>query len=462
MVAYFIFLAMHLVLLLSSIGVNTVSVAFEEITKSFNTSLVTAGWVMSMYLIIYTVSVVIMGKVGDIFGRKQTFLACTILFVFGSLLAALAPNIQVLILARLIQGLGGGGFIPAATGVITELFPQGRQKWIAISMSVYSIGGIIGPGVGAWLVTTWGWRSIFWFNVPFGILAIVAVIFLLKSGQRSRSRIDLVGAGLLAGLLFTILIGLSQIDTKNDAIGWLVVGILLAAGAVFTYLFVRHEFKSKEEAIVDIVLLRSRPFLASNVYNFVFGACVFGASSFLPLFATSVYFLTTTQAGLVLSIRSVGNIIASLLASVLVMKWSYHKQLLTGTVVTAVTILLMAIDPGSFSAIGINLSNMALLTLIGFLSGIALGISGPALVNSLIDLMPERSATISGLGSMFRQSGGAISIALITVLVQSVGSNSVGFRMSFLVSGILVIATIPLVFFFPERAPAPAVAEKTK
>jgi len=455
MTALLIFIATHLMVLLSSVSVNTVSVAFPEMTTSLDASLVTVGWVLSIYLLVYTVSVALMGKICDIFGRKQVFLACSALFILGSLMAALSPNIWWLIFARLIQAVGGGGFIPAITGIITDLFPNNRQKYIGISISIFNIGGIIGPSVGAWLVSSFGWQGVFWFNVPFGILGVIPVIFLLKKGRPQKGRIDLVGAALLSAMLLTLMIGLSRIEVNNTAALWSIVAVLLAAAVVFLLLFLRHVNKSSEP-IIDKDLIYRKPFPASNLYGFIFGMSVFGASSFIPLFGVEVYGLSDFQNGLVLTIRSIGMLVSAMAASFFVMRWTYRSQIMVGTIAISLTLILMGLEPRAFSIGGLEINEMVVLCIVNLLSGIANGIVAPALINCLIDLMPQRAGTITGLGSMFRQSGGAISIAIITVLLQSSGNSQSGFAIMFISVGILFLAGIPLIFAMPNHATRPA------
>jgi EmrB/QacA subfamily drug resistance transporter len=450
MTAYLVFIAMHLTILLASIGTNTVSVAFGNITSDLHTSLVTSGWVMSIYLLCFTVSTALMGKISDKFGRKQTFVACNIIFVAGSLIAGIAPNIEILILARLIQSVGAGGFVPTTLGVITEMFPHSRQRMVGISISIFNIGGIIGPSIGAWLVSSYGWRSVFWFNVPFGILALIPVLILLKPDKRKSSQIDMLGAGYLAVALLGLMVGVSRISVNNSVLSWVIVAALVCIGLSFFMLFLRRTRKAKDP-VVDPELLGRQPFLSVNIYNFIFGACVFSFSSFIPIFITSVYGLSTYQSGLILSIRSVGNIIASMAASFLVMNWSYRKQVMTGTILTSITIILLALEPRAFSLGSLYISDFTILSVLNLFSGMAMGVSAPAMINCLIDLMPEKTATISGIGSMFRQSGGAIFIAVITVIVQSSASLAYGYMASFLMVGIMGLFCLPFVFKIPER-----------
>jgi EmrB/QacA subfamily drug resistance transporter len=450
MSGYLIFIAVNLVQLLAAISTSAISVAFPNITSSFNTSLVMAGWVLSIYQLVVTGSMVLMGKVSDAFGRRNTLLVCLSLFIVGSLLCAIAPDIQLLILFRLIQGIGGGGFVPSTVGIVADQFPRSRQKAIGLSMSIFPIGGIIGPNLGGWLVTTLGWRSIFWFNVPFSIAACIAIALLLKSEQGHKSHIDLVGASLFIGSLFALMIGLSEIGNGSSKLSWLLVGILFAAGLILMVIFIRHEVKAKDP-IIDLEFLRKKPFVAANVYNFIFGACIFGFSSFVPLYAVSVYGMSTLQSGLVLTSRSIGMILAATVSSFFLVRWGYRWPMLIGTVAIAISFLLMGAEPSHVGIMGTQLSGMALLSAVVLLSGLGMGVANPAANNACLDLMPHRAATISGIRGMFRHSGGAISIAIISLLLQHIGNMARGFYIVFLGMGIIILITIPFIFAMPSK-----------
>ncbi|HRT68180.1 MAG TPA: MFS transporter, partial [Bacteroidota bacterium] len=123
---YLIFIVISLGLLLSSISGTSVAVAFPSIIDGFGTSLITAGWVISIYQIALTIMMPLMGKLSDIIGRKVTFILCVLMFIIGSFLSAIAPSIGILIIARFIQAIGGGGFMLSATGIISEEFPESR------------------------------------------------------------------------------------------------------------------------------------------------------------------------------------------------------------------------------------------------------------------------------------------------------------------------------------------------
>lgn len=166
---YFVFAIVALSIVMSASSYTAVSVAFPVIKSSFETSLVMAGWVLSIYGLVVTVVMPLSGKASDLFGRKLVFMTSISLFTIGSLLCAIAPNIQLLIIFRFIEGTGGGSIIPAAAGMVAEAFPNSRQRAIGLFTSIFPIGIITGPILGAWLTQAFGWRSIFWLNVPLGI-----------------------------------------------------------------------------------------------------------------------------------------------------------------------------------------------------------------------------------------------------------------------------------------------------
>ena len=197
---YFVFAVCSLSFLLVSISGTSVSVAFPDIMASFNASLVLAGWVLSVNQLAATAIMPLAGKAGDIFGAKRLFLISIAVFTIGSLLSALASNIQFLIGARFIQALGAGGFLPLATVIVSDQFPNSRQQVIGLFSSIMPIGMIIGPNIGGWLVEAYGWQSIFWMNIPLGVAVFIATFFLLKTGKSEGGQLDLTGAGLFSGM----------------------------------------------------------------------------------------------------------------------------------------------------------------------------------------------------------------------------------------------------------------------
>lgn len=445
---YLLFVTVNLALLLSSISETGVAVAFPVITSSFNTSLVQAGWVLSIYQLMYTATMPLAGKVSEIFGKKVAFLAAVILFTTGSMLCAIAPNIHLLIVFRAIQAIGGSAFYPIAGGIAAEVFPKRRQQFIGFFSAIYPIGQIIGPTIGGWLVSSYGWESIFWFNVPLGAIVFAISAYMLKSGTREKGHIDILGAGLFIGSLFALLNGLSQLGNNENGVPW-VPGLLLVVSIALMIFFLRHISRAKDP-IIDFQILKEKPFLAANIYNLIYGICVLGVMSFIPLYAVSVYNMTTLQSGFVITPRSIGAMLASTVVSLFLVRWGYRRPLIVGASLSIVTLFLLGMEFQGGNLIGLQLSSTVIIFLIMFLSGIATGTANPASNNACIELMPERVTSIIGVRGMFRMTGASISVAITTLLLHKVGDMAAGFNIVFFAMVVVMLVTLPLIFAMPK------------
>ncbi len=434
---YMIFATVSVALMLSSISATSIAVAFPIITSYFMVPLTIAGWIISVYQLGFTVTMPIIGKVSDVFSRKSTFIVCLVLFIVSSAMCAVAKNIEMLIFFRLLQAFGGGGFMPSAVGIISEVFPESRQKMIGLFSSIFPIGQIIGPNVGGWLVDSFGWRSVFLINIPIGLFALALSVFLLPAGERKRGSIDFFGAGLLGMSLAMLMLGLTFLG-YGSAAQWAWPSFV--ASLVLAVLLLRHEHKVSDP-ILDLDILKRKPFVAANLYNLIYGGAVVGVLSLIPMFATANYGMTPSECGLLLTPRSVGMIIASVLTSIYIMKWGYRWPLIIGNTATVVGLYFLGLEPAS----------VLFLYLIMFLLGAGVGVLSPTANNACIELLPERAATITGIRGMFRQMGGALSVTIATLIVQTVGDPSRGFTIVFFGLAIAFIAAMPLIFMMPSR-----------
>jgi len=442
---YFIFAIVALSLLLAAISTTSVAVAFPVIKSSFEASLVMAGWVLSIYRLVATVAMPLSGKASDLFGRKLVFMTSVSLFTVASLLCAIAPNIQLLILFRFLQAAGGGGFMPSAAGMVAEAFSKSRQRAIGLFTSIFPIGMIIGPNLGAWLTQAFGWRSIFWFNVPLGIVILLASVFVLRPGQKVKGHFDLLGAGLFAGSLFSVMAGLSTIRSGGDGQSWVVTGLLFLGGIALFITFIRHELRSVNP-IIDFEVIKTKPFIAVNIYNLIFGSFSLGLMSFIPLYTVSVYGMSLISSGFILTSRSIGVIVAAAVTSIYLARWGYRRPMIIGTAIVALILFLLGLQSPGMNILGIQLSSTVLLTSVMLLAGAGIGIASPAANNACIDLMPQRVSTIVGMRGMFRNSAGALTVVIVTLLLQSIGDMARGFTIVFYALGAVMLMAIPLIF----------------
>ena len=447
---YFIFASAGLGLLMYSIDSTVVAVAFPNFIKDFHTNVLWAAWTISIYLIAVTSVMPLMGNLSDGFGRKKVFLISLLLFTASSLACGLAPNIYSLVAFRFLQGVGGASFLPTAAGIVSDQFPGHRERAIGLFTSIFPIGGIVGPNLGGWIVTRYSWRYIFYINLPIGIgLAILIVILLKDSKILSRPHIDFVGASFFFGAILFLMLGLNLIAESSSPLSLLLTVVFLFVSFSFFSLFVYQE-KKDSNPILDMALLRSKPFLAANLYNMIVGATAFGTFAFIPLYATTVHQLSTLASGMILTPRSLGIIPASAITSFLLKRWGYRRPMLLGlTIVSISTLLLDSQGLRLLRTIGIHLGVTEILAVLIMMTGIGIGIALPASNNACIELMPERVATITGLLGMFRSVGGAFGISLITIILHSSSTPAHGFSATFLSFGLGLLLTIPLIFLMP-------------
>jgi EmrB/QacA subfamily drug resistance transporter len=374
-----------------------VAVAFPHIVRDLGTNLLWAGWTISIYYIGVTTAMPLAGNLSDSFGRKKVFVISLIIFTVSSLVCGLAPNIYMLIVFRFLQGIGGASFLPTASGIATDHFPEDRERVIGLLSSVFNAGSIIGPNLGGWIVSRYSWRYVFYINLPIGVGLIALMMVLLNTPKiSSRPHVDIAGASYFSGSILFLMFGLNLIGESFAFHSLLSAGILLSLSFSCVLLFLRQE-KKESKPILDTVLLKSKPFLAANLLNMIVGAGFFGLFATVPLYATSVYKLSTLVSGMILTPRGIIETLAFLI----------------------------------------------------LFCGIGAGIVNPAANNACIELMPEKVATIVGLRGMFRTVGGALGISLITFILHLSSNPLNGFSFIFIFFGLALSCVIPLAFMLP-------------
>ena len=447
---YLIFATASLGLLMYAIDATVVAVAFPNLIKDLGTTVLWAGWTISIYYIGVTTAMPLAGNLSDSFGRKRVFLVSLILFSASSLACGLATNIYTLVIFRFLQGVGGASFLPTASGIASDHFPEQREKMIGLLSSIFNMGSIIGPNLGGWIVSRFSWRFVFYINVPIGLVLIVLIMTLLKDSKvLSQQRIDFAGAAYFSGTVLFLMLGLNLVGEGLSFRPLLLASVFLLASFSLVLLFIRQERK-QARPILDMVLLKSKPFIAANIVNMVMGAGFFGIFSFIPLYVVSVHKLSTLMSGMILTPRSIGVIVASVVTSLLLKRWGYRWPLILGLVVVAMgTIPLAPVFP-LWGAVATRLGVLEILPFFILACGIGAGIANPPANNACIELMPEKVATIVGLRGMFRTVGGALGISLITFILHLSSTPAKGFSVTFILFGIALLSIIPLVFLMPS------------
>ena len=436
---YLIFFTAGFSILMYAIDATVVAVAFPNFTRELNASVLWSAWTISIYFIAVTMAMPLAGNLGDSFGRRKVFLFSLLLFTGSSLACGLAPSVYALIAFRFLQGVGGACFLPTASGIVSDYFPESRETAIGLFSSIFGVGFVIGPNLGGWIVSQYSWRYIFYVNVPIGLILVCLTTMLLKeSGTLSRPRIDFAGIGLMSGSLLSFMLGLNFVG-KGFFAG---AGILVVMSILLAILFLRQERRAAAP-IIDTKLLESKAFGAANVTNLIVGMTSMGLFSFIPFYAVSVHKLSTLMSGMIITPRSLAMAVASAATSFLLKRLGYRWPMVIGFAGMGLTIIFLA--PGLFPPYDV----IPAFLIIMFLNGIAAGMVFPSANNACIELMPEKVGTIVGLRNMFRNIGGALAISLITFIQHLSRDAFSGFTVVFITFGILPLLTIPLLFLMP-------------
>jgi len=450
---YVIFGVVALALLMSGIDSTIVAVALPTLLVDLRTTLALVGWTIAGYQFSQGVIMPIAGKLSDEFGRRKIFLASVILFAVSSMAVGLSPNIYWLIIFRIIQGIGAGAFLPLATGIISDVFGEKRAPAIGLFVSIFSVGGILGPNIGGLIIANFSWRWIFFVNVPIGALILLLGARILP-GDKPRGvagrRLDLSGVGLFVGSILVILYAMTGWANNPSGVG-LVTWLLLAAGIILFILFFRHEDAAKYP-MIETKLLRWRPYLAVNIFNFIFGAVAWGLVSFIPYYATVAYNMTPVQEGLLLTPRSVALVAVSAVTSLFIVRFRYRLPMIIGLSLIALSLFWLSRGYHDLVIFGVGFHNLLLLSLIVAVAGIGMGIVNPAANNAALDILPEKVAEVAGMRAMFRVIGGVFGTASVTLILSFFPDKAAGMQYIYLGFAFLQLILIPVAFLIPDMA----------
>jgi EmrB/QacA subfamily drug resistance transporter len=440
---YVVFTIVSLALMMASVDQTIVATALPSLQHDLHAQVNWSTWTITVYALGQILVMPLAGKLGDQYGRKKIFLGAAVLFTTASLCCGFASSIYMLIVLRGLQSIGGGAFMPTATGIVSQQFGRERDRAVGLFSSVFPLGGIIGPVLGGLFVTYWSWRGIFLVNVPLGIILISAgAVFIPASSWRRDQRLDvrgvvLLGATLLAAMFGVAILGDGQSPTDPM---FLVLECLAVVGLV---LFARHTVRSAAP-FISAEFLVGRGFGVMNLINFLFGASVLGFAALVPLYAQQRYGLATLDAGTLLSARGVGAIAAAGLAVALLRRTGYRWPMLIGFSLTAIGLIGMAVSPH-------GLSPYTWLSLAAGLTGIGMGVSTPASNNATLQLAPDQSAAVAGLRGMFRQSGAITAVSLTAAVLARSTHPSLAQAHIFVIFGLIMVAVLPLLLLVPEH-----------
>ena len=296
-----------------------------------------ASWTITGYLLGYVAAMPLIGRMSDVWGHRNLYVACMLLFMVGSVVAALTTSIDWLIAARIFQAIGAGALVPISIAIVGDLFPsQRRAVPLGILGASAEAGGVIGPLWGGLISRFLDWPWVFWINLPLGAIVLVFLMILLRPSPRFPARIDYLGGGLIAVSLSTLTLALSRFDAP-DAL----FGVYLAATVAAFGLFVIRQ-RTASEPLLPSSMFRAMGFNASNVTHMLIGGALIIGMVTVPLMANTVLGLTALDGGLMLMRMTVAIPVGAVLGGLACQRMDLRIPSVAGLLLVAVGFGLMS------------------------------------------------------------------------------------------------------------------------
>lgn len=409
--------------LLSALNQTVLSSALPTIVGELN-GVEHMTWVITAFILTATITMPIYGKLSDLLGRKPLLIAAILIFVGGSIFGAVATDMSTLIVARAIQGLGGGGLMILSQAAIADVIPaRERGKYMGIMGAVFAVSSVAGPLLGGWFTEGPGWRWAFWFNIPLGALALVATIMFLNIPRpvlTTKPKLDYLGMGLISVATTAIVLILTW---GGNQYAWgsqtMIALIVIAVASVAAFIFAEDR---AEEPIMPLFLFKDRNFNLTTISALSAGIAMFGAIGYTPTYLQMAGGYSATVAGLLMTPMMVFLLTASIFSGMYVSRTGKYKSMpITGSLTLAVGLMLMA-------TIKVD-TPIALICLYLGVVGIGLGLSMQILTLIVQNSFPLRHVgTATAANNYFRQVGATLGSAVVgsvfaTRLVSQVKEN---------------------------------------
>ncbi|WNI18001.1 DHA2 family efflux MFS transporter permease subunit [Actinacidiphila sp. ITFR-21] len=417
---------------------TVVNVAFPDLRSHFpHESLSNLTWVITSYGVLFAALLTSAGRFADVFGRRKFFIGSLALFGLASVACAVAPNVDTLIAARAVQGIGAAGMIPSALGlVLIETPAEKRAEAIGIWGAVGSVAAAAGPSLGGLLVSAFDWRAVFILNVPIAIAVIIGSVKLLPNRPATETkRPDLVGTGAVTLGITAIVVGLTKGgDWGWDAAEtwiWIAVGVILVA-----YSLVRS--RGQEAPAIDTELWKSKMFAMANLSVFFLGAGLFVWFLSGPLYLTTVWHYSILKAGLAVS---PGAVLSAVCAVIVGKKVKPQNQ---RPVILVSGLIFFAVSVWAYLSLGSEPKFLAIWLPYGLIGGAVVGASLTSVTTAAaISVHPLKFASGTGLNTTARQFGGSIGIAVMAAVIAAHNPlDAQTYKDVFLLTGIFVLASI--------------------
>ncbi len=389
------------------------AVALPYIAGSVSATNDEATWVLTSYLVANAVVLPASGWFGLRFGRKRFLVTCIVIFTASSFLCGAAPSLGILLLARALQGAGGGALQPISQAILLESFPPAKR---GLAMAVYGLGvvvaPILGPTFGGWLTDNYSWRWSFYINIPIGIFAVFMILRYVEDPPYIKNakpgRIDSFGLGLLALWLGCLQVILDK-GQEDDWFGatWIRWATFVCLAGFVAFLI--RELRLRKP-LVDLSVFKNRNFALGCLLIALFGAVIYGMVTLLPLFYQELLGYTALNAGWAVSPRGIGAIVAMPIIGVLTMRIDTRWLIAAGFFIFAICSLW-------FGEANLAISQWTFIWAI-ILSGFGSGmVFVPLSTTTMGTISNEQMGNASGLYNLLRNVGGSLGISVVNTIV---------------------------------------------
>ena len=366
------------------------------------------AWLFSSYMLASTVSIPIMGKLSDVYGRKSVLVGGLLIFMAGSALSGGAQDMTQLILFRGIQGVGAGSIIANSYAVLGDVFPPAqRGKWTGVVVGVFALAIVIGPTAGGYVTDHFGWRWIFFLNLPAGLVALLVILGGMADVRDPRvsSRIDYPGVTTFIASVVTLLLALTWGGKEFPWGSPLIVGLFLFSG-IMAVLFLWIQART-EETLIPRSLFSNPIFSVAVVATFLTAIVMYGGIMFIPLFVQGVIGSSATSAGMVLIPMMLSAVVSAVVAGQIISRTGHYRILaITGVSVMALGIYLFTrLDAQSSSTEAVQYLVVA---------GAGLGATLPTFMIAVQNAFPHHTlGVVTASLQFFRNLGGAVGTAVL-------------------------------------------------
>jgi EmrB/QacA subfamily drug resistance transporter len=399
-------------LLIVGLDVTIVNIALPSIGRDLHASVSGLQWVIDAYTLVLASLLMLSGSTADRLGRRKTFMVGLLTFVVGSLLCSLAPNLTTLVVFRMMQAVGGSMLNPVAMSIITNTFTDAKERAQAIGVwgAVIGVSMALGPVIGGLLVDSVGWRSIFWINIPIGVVAAaLAFRYIPESRAPKARRIDGVGQGLVIALLASLTYGIIEAPTRGWTSGLIVGAFAVALASLIGLLLWEPR---RDEPLIDLRFFRSIPFSGATVIAIAAFAALGGFLFLNTLYLQEVRGLSPLHAGLdTLPMAAMALVFPTISGRIVGTRGARIPLIIAGvTLLVSCLMLVRVSDTTPFTWL--------FAAYVAF--GIGFGFVNAPITNAAVSGMPRAQAGVaSAIASTSRQIGATLGVAVVGALVTS-------------------------------------------